>query len=146
MQRVSAISILRGDEPSDPLSICTYMVSEMAAKHVKVILGGDGGDELFGGYDRYYGNQYAEHYSKIPSWARSQIIGPILDRISGGQWYKSKAHQLKWLHRLSFSKGGARYAKSLSYFYFEGSAKNSLYGAELKTELAETLCIACFAG
>jgi asparagine synthase (glutamine-hydrolysing) len=47
------------DEPSDPLSVATYLISEMASRHVKVVLGGDGGDELFGGYDRYYGNLYA---------------------------------------------------------------------------------------
>ncbi len=131
------------DEPSDPLSICVYMVSEMASKHVKVVLGGDGGDELFGGYDRYYGNHYAGYYAKVPRWFRSNVIGPVLQRIPEGTWYKSKAHQLKWLHRLSFSTGGARYAKSLSYFYYEGQAKEFLYGPALKQALgqfdAETL-------
>lgn len=36
-----------------PGSFCQYMVSELAAKHRKVVLGGQGGDEIFGGYTRY---------------------------------------------------------------------------------------------
>jgi asparagine synthase (glutamine-hydrolysing) len=102
------------DEPSDSLSVAMYYISELARKHVKVVLGGEGGDELFGGYDRYYGNLYASYYALVPGFIRKNIFGKILNIMPEGFWYQSLSHKLKWIHQISFNKKGERYSKSLS--------------------------------
>jgi asparagine synthase (glutamine-hydrolysing) len=115
------------DEPSDPLSVCSWTVSRLARESVKVVIGGDGGDELFGGYDRYYGNLYAGWYARVPALLRRSVAGPLLSAVPDGAWYKAKSHQLKWLHELSFLEGGRRYARSLSYFQFTPERRRELY-------------------
>jgi asparagine synthase (glutamine-hydrolysing) len=59
------------DEPvADTAFLTTYLVSEFARQDVTVILSGVGGDELFGGYRRYLGGQYAAKFHRLPAWAR----------------------------------------------------------------------------
>jgi asparagine synthase (glutamine-hydrolysing) len=123
------------DEPADALSVCLYHIAELARGHVKVVLGGDGGDELFGGYDRYYGNRYVSLYALLPATVRRRLFGPAIARLSGGSWYRSAGHRLKWLQHLASFEDGLRYAKSLGYFYVTEEHRARLYTTRFRNQL-----------
>ncbi len=67
------------DEPfGDSSALPTYYVSRLAREHVTVILGGDGGDELFAGYSGYRGIRFAERYRCLPAWLGRQLLPAIV--------------------------------------------------------------------
>ena len=125
------------DEPADPFGFGVYLVSEMASKHVKVVLGGDGGDENFAGYDRYSGQRLVDYYCLLPQWFRQGIIKKVTDRIPESFGYKSLAQKAAWVNEMSLFSGGDRYAQSLGVLRFTHQSKRKLFTASAINELGD---------
>jgi asparagine synthase (glutamine-hydrolysing) len=70
------------DEPvSEPAAIPTFLVSQLARETVTVVLTGEGGDELFGGYPKYAVDPLARRLAALPEALRDPVLRFGIDRL-----------------------------------------------------------------
>ena len=114
------------DEPfADSSAIPTYMVSKLAREHVTVVLSGDGGDELFGGYTRYQVDRRRNNMSRLPRVVREKMMRPVSAGLPHGAWGRN------YLRNVSLDPI-ERYIDGISLF--TELNKRDLYTDEFKTD------------
>jgi asparagine synthase (glutamine-hydrolysing) len=115
------------DEPSDPFGVGVYLAAQLASDSVKVVLGGDGGDENFAGYDRFAGQRFVDYWCILPDWVRQRVMKKVIAMIPESFTYKSLAQKARWVNEMSFFTRGERYAHSLSFLRFSPQLKEELF-------------------
>lgn len=109
------------DDPiNDPAVLPTYLISKLAREHVKVVLSGEGADELFGGYLRYSLDRFAKYYQILPKLVSNGLIKPILNDIIDNK------RIVQGLDAISEPDRSSRYLKWVSVF--DTDSLNAVFG------------------
>jgi asparagine synthase (glutamine-hydrolysing) len=101
------------DEPlGDEAALPTFLICEVARRHVTVALGGDGGDEAFAGYERYVAHALASRIGVLPGLS----AGALLLRKLGRREPRSAANRAGRLLHVAAARPEDRYARLMEVF------------------------------
>ncbi len=122
------------DEPfADSSAIPTMYLSEMTRREVTVSLSGDGGDELFAGYQRYQAVKLGMWADRLPRFVRNWLASPVWQRLPASVRQKSRRRRFKRLLSAMALEPRRRYLKWISIFDDERRAE--LYTPEFRDSL-----------
>lgn len=122
------------DEPyADSSALPSYYVANIARQNVKVALNGDGGDEDFGGYERFMAARFAEIFRKIPESLRNIVIGTIVKRVSDSAGVNNFTTKLKRFILMASKPYRERHYNWISIF--RDCEKDALFADAFKKEI-----------
>lgn len=121
------------DEPfADPSLVPTYFVSQLAREKVTVAIAGDGGDEVFAGYEKYAVDHIENKLrTKIPAWIRTKVL-PSLSKLAASININLFQRASSLLHSLSVDPAMGFY---ISNSFIKDAIWQSLINDETKAQL-----------
>jgi asparagine synthase (glutamine-hydrolysing) len=122
------------DEPfADSSAIPMMYLSEMTQREVTVALSGDGGDELFCGYDRYRAVRIAERTDRLPGWVKRFLSAPLWQRFPSSVEQKSFRRRVKRLLAELSKPPERRYLRWINIF--DEGRRQALYTDDFRERL-----------
>ncbi len=122
------------DEPfADSSAIPMMYLSEMTRREVTVALSGDGGDELFCGYDRYRAVRIAERTDRLPGWVKRFLSAPLWQRFPSSVEQKSFRRRVKRLLAELSKPPERRYLRWINIF--DEGRRQALYTDDFRARL-----------
>ena len=126
------------DEPFADTSVFpTFLVSKLASREVKVVLSGDGGDELFAGYDTYLAEKLDRYYGRLPRLLRQQVLPKF------ARWLLPQPAKKGLINKVKRMVEGGAHDASLQHarwmMFLNSSEKDSLYRSDLRATLYDHL-------
>lgn len=114
------------DEPfADTSMFPTYLVSKLASREVKVVLSGDGGDEIFAGYDSYLAQKLDRFYGILPEQLRRKVLPEL------ASWLPPQPAKKGLINKIKRMVEGGAYDPALQHtrwmIFLGPNEKRSLY-------------------
>ena len=124
-----------GEPYADSSAIPTYYVSKETRQQVTVALNGDGGDESFGGYERYLAMQVAESYQRVPNLLRKALIEAPIGMLPTSETKKTRVRDVQRFLLAANLPRNERYFRWMSTIKI--GQKAELYTNEFKQIISE---------
>jgi asparagine synthase (glutamine-hydrolysing) len=124
-----------GEPFADSSAIPSFYLSELARRHVTVALNGDGGDESFGGYQRYVSQDLIRRTDRIPAAAR-RIAGRIATLVPPGASVDSPLTRIRRIGGLIAVDGPDRYTRYMTRE--NGLPLDELYAPDYRRSIGDS--------